>query len=600
MSIFAIAPPHSSYQSLPLSAPRQLAKHASWVVTFGQLQTPVTVDAVHLSGSQSNRISPQMNRAYQFVNEVHQWDVQSPTSHVPVTSHLFGVLSLVHRYAPVETLSVPAGQSPLMHTRIEKVDVRTTPHALTQKAWLEFLSHQPQADRPKNQLARYYYDPYNPHLMPVLWEDVQIAALLHDVVRLHPQKEDKLLREFGPVVHMLVKSSMDKSLPNRSVSKSTQLIQGADALQSMYAELYEMQENPQKFWGRSLRFPDEKLQEWQENVAQFNVSQLSPKNSSFALLWDNLRRAHGALQEKTEEYLAVHGTRNVGTMASAPPLANSQGPRTSKQLNQALIFAHRVHQDDVQGKQSSIPYISHLLGVLSYVQRYAPAHMLYATSGQTTPYNRIFETIDVSKYQFAMPRDKWLERSAKNPHQREYYDIKNPNKMPILWEDIQIAALLHDVIEDKLKKHPEYIEEMLQTFGPVVTMLVQYASTDKSQKGKMTYNQIKKRYIQFVYDEAPISALLIVGCDKLQNMHVSLQELQDDPKGFWNHFKYSKTEKLEYWKDIVEILTQDSHFPLLWHNLSRAYEHLASEANTKFPWIDRLLAIMPQPKPAAT
>jgi len=226
--------------------------------------------------------------------------------------------------------------------------------------------------------------------------------------------------------------------------------------------------------------------------------------------------------------------------------------------------------------------------------------MLYATSGQTTPYNRVFETIDVSKYQFAMPRDKWIARSAKNPHQREYYDTKNPNKMPILWEDIQVAALLHDVIEDKLKKHPEYIDEMLQTFGPVVTMLVQYASTDKSQKEKMSYNQIKKRYIQFVYDKAPISALLIVGCDKLQNMHVSLQELQDDPKGFWKHFKYTKTEKLEYWKDIVEILTQDNHFPLLWHNLSRAYEHLSSEADTKFPWIDRLLAIMPQSKPAAT
>src|SRR5450830_1326531 len=90
-------------------------------------------------------------------------------------------------------------------------------------------------------------------------------------------------------------------------------------------------------------------------------------------------------------------------------------------------------------------------------------------------------------------------------------------------EDQQVAALLHDVLEDG---GPHYAAQIGDQFGPRVLAIVQACSDGQGQDPgrKLTWTERKRAYLAHLRS-APDEALLVSGCDKLSNARAILDDL---------------------------------------------------------------------------
>ncbi len=147
----------------------------------------------------------------------------------------------------------------------------------------------------------------------------------------------------------------------------------------------------------------------------------------------------------------------------------------SPRFEEALIFAFRLHNEQIR-KGTSIPYISHLLGVASIA----------------------------------------LEYGAN--------------------EEEAIAALLHDAIEDQGGATTR--EEIRHRFGITVVEIVN-GCTDADETPKPPWEARKKAYLTHIKN-APPSVLLVSAADKLHNARAILKDYRLLGNSVWQRFKGDK------------------------------------------------------------
>ncbi len=210
----------------------------------------------------------------------------------------------------------------------------------------------------------------------------------------------------------------------------------------------------------------------------------------------------------------------------------------SSRLGHAMAFAAKAHRDQFR-KDSATPYLAHLMGVASSVMKF----------------------VNMPKGQ------KYLEEGVVLP---------NGDKVNITLEDAVIAALLHDAIEDqggdgmKRKIRAKFDEA---DFPPVVAMLVDYCTTYGQEN--LGYNEYKRKYLERIADPlTPKTALLISGSDKLDNMRDMAREYREEGEAFWNKFKVTKEQKLEYNRDIVRIFKASGKYPKLVAEIERVQKEI--------------------------
>ncbi len=219
----------------------------------------------------------------------------------------------------------------------------------------------------------------------------------------------------------------------------------------------------------------------------------------------------------------------------------------SIRLAHAIAFAAEVHQNQFRAG-SKVPYLAHLLGVTSNVMKFSE----FAPQG-------------------LVPQERYLEAGI---------SLANGDLVNISLEDAVIAALLHDAIEDQ---GGDAMKRQIRTrfddagFPPVVAMLVDYCTTyDQESLG---YNEYKRVYLERVADPTtPATVLLISGGDKLDNLRDMLREYQQEGEAFWDKFKHSKAEKLEYNRDIVRIFKASGKYPELVAEIERVQQAIERHA----------------------
>ncbi len=109
------------------------------------------------------------------------------------------------------------------------------------------------------------------------------------------------------------------------------------------------------------------------------------------------------------------------------------------------------------------------------------------------------------------------------------------------------AALLHDAIEDQGAEAREHIRV---TLGQEVLDIVE-ACTESETFPKPPWRERKTVYLNLV-EMAPVSVLLVIVADKLQNSRALLRRLKlEGPQG-WGH--PSREEKVWYFDGLVEAL----------------------------------------------
>lgn len=120
-------------------------------------------------------------------------------------------------------------------------------------------------------------------------------------------------------------------------------------------------------------------------------------------------------------------------------------------------------------------------------------------------------------------------------------------------EDEAIAGLLHDVVEDTDTK----IEEVREIFGDVVADIVAGCSEkkcDDGSSGERPWKDRKDDYIAHVQDaETSSSVLLVSMADKLHNLQCILHDYRRVGDELWKRFNTGKEDTLWFYRTLTNI-----------------------------------------------
>jgi (p)ppGpp synthase/HD superfamily hydrolase len=121
-------------------------------------------------------------------------------------------------------------------------------------------------------------------------------------------------------------------------------------------------------------------------------------------------------------------------------------------------------------------------------------------------------------------------------------------------EDVVIAALLHDVLEDS----PQFRDEVV-AFGENILRWVETVTDPyTNNKGKGDWLQRKQAYIAQIRDGEP-EAKAIACADKIHNMESTLFGIR---RGAPTHSRRPLTVQLEYWRRVRAVFGEWEH-PML-------------------------------------
>jgi (p)ppGpp synthase/HD superfamily hydrolase len=122
----------------------------------------------------------------------------------------------------------------------------------------------------------------------------------------------------------------------------------------------------------------------------------------------------------------------------------------------------------------------------------------------------------------------------------------------LVTEDMVLAALLHDVVEDH--GGMTRLHELEQRFGANVARMVKGLSDSfaESQHSKGEWKKRKSEYIERLRHE-PDDVLLISAADKLYNAKAILDDFNEIGEAIWERFKRGADEQLWYFDELLAI-----------------------------------------------
>lgn len=192
----------------------------------------------------------------------------------------------------------------------------------------------------------------------------------------------------------------------------------------------------------------------------------------------------------------------------------SRHPKLGRRFERALLFASKMHARQTK-KGSGVPYIAHLLGVASLV----------------------------------------LEAGGD--------------------EDLAIAALLHDVVEDC--GGPPVLKQVGRRFGKRVAHIVD-GCTDSYTDPKPPWRERKEQYLTKLRNEDD-ETRLVSAADKLYNARSILSDYRHLGETVWERFTGKREGTLWYYRALVQEFGQ------------RAPNRLAEELERVVVELEKLVAL---------
>src|SRR5262245_34218416 len=153
-------------------------------------------------------------------------------------------------------------------------------------------------------------------------------------------------------------------------------------------------------------------------------------------------------------------------------------------------------------------------------------------------------------------------------------------------EDIAIAAMLHDAVEDEggLAR----LRDIKSKFGKEVAKIVEGCtdSFEEDPTRKQEWEVRKATYIERLWDESP-ETLLVSVADKLYNARAILEEYRLIGPEVWTRFKRGRRQQLWYFEELVKVFEERCPDWRIVEELKRTVQELdrtsATERHTKKP-----------------
>jgi (p)ppGpp synthase/HD superfamily hydrolase len=122
-------------------------------------------------------------------------------------------------------------------------------------------------------------------------------------------------------------------------------------------------------------------------------------------------------------------------------------------------------------------------------------------------------------------------------------------------EDMVIAALLHDAVEDE-GGWPR-LRDIEANFGKEVAKIVEGCtdSFEEDSSKKLEWEVRKKSYIDRLRKE-PERTLLVSAADKLYNARAILEDYREIGAAIWGRFKRGRKEQLWYFGELSRVFEE--------------------------------------------
>jgi len=126
-------------------------------------------------------------------------------------------------------------------------------------------------------------------------------------------------------------------------------------------------------------------------------------------------------------------------------------------------------------------------------------------------------------------------------------------KENFLTEEVIVAGLLHDLLEDtEVSK-----EEIREEFGEDILKLVVGASEKLENREDQSWQERKNHTVDFLKNEACFKIRVISCADKLSNIKSMIRDLEDEEaKTFWNKFNAGREKQKWYYESLMESLKE--------------------------------------------
>lgn len=120
-------------------------------------------------------------------------------------------------------------------------------------------------------------------------------------------------------------------------------------------------------------------------------------------------------------------------------------------------------------------------------------------------------------------------------------------------EDVVVAALLHDSIEDT-SFTPENLRE---EFGDRVMGIVMGVTIPEMHEGKETgvWSRDRRRYFENLR-QAPMESVLVAAADKIHNFTTIIRDYTDNVDGFRNDFAGAKEDRISVYGAICTLIVE--------------------------------------------
>jgi (p)ppGpp synthase/HD superfamily hydrolase len=204
--------------------------------------------------------------------------------------------------------------------------------------------------------------------------------------------------------------------------------------------------------------------------------------------------------------------------------AMASRPRLTERFNDALVFTAELHCMQTRKGEGEIPYISHLLGVASLV----------------------------------------LEAGGD--------------------EDMAIAALLHDAVEDQ--GGMETLERIRHRFGARVADIVKGCTDDFGGHTRRSWCERKTKYMEHLREHSDEETRIVSLADKVHNARTILLDHIEQGDRVFQRFSGRKEGTMWYYRALVDgFRYAESKRPIT--QFTRGYERLLRE-------LDRLIGKLEQ------
>lgn len=119
-------------------------------------------------------------------------------------------------------------------------------------------------------------------------------------------------------------------------------------------------------------------------------------------------------------------------------------------------------------------------------------------------------------------------------------------------ENVAIAGLLHDVVED----HDVPLAEIEAAFGPAVAEMVAALTERKREDGQERPWEDRKREALAHLGQASREAVAVKAADTLHNARSLALALRRDGPAVWSHFNRGPSETLWYYRSVAAAVRQ--------------------------------------------